>query len=85
MKFVEIYKLQDDSSQAVLATCSLIDNKIVCEGNEDFVKNLEIDGILDYTSEQRKRLFFSDGLKFLEQLPNNFKSGYLLVSEIKDD
>ena len=41
MEFVEIYKTQNNGSQKILATCRLIDNKVVCKGDEIFVKNLE--------------------------------------------
>lgn len=83
MQFVEIYKTQNDGSQKVLATCRLVDNKVVCEGDEIFIKNLKQDGILDYSQSSRQKLFSKDGLKFLKQLQNNFRSGYLNASEIK--
>lgn len=83
MEFVEIYKTQNNGSQKILATCRLIDNKVVCKGDEIFVKNLEKGGILDYTSSPRQKLFPKHGLKFLQQLQNNFRSGYLIASDIK--
>lgn len=84
MSFVEIYKLQNDGSQTVLATCALSGESVKCQGDEIFVKNLEQEGIRDYTSETAEKLFPKDGLKFLEQLQNNFKSGYLNASEVKE-
>jgi len=83
MKFVEFYKLQNDGSQQVIATCKLQNNDVVCEGDDVFVQNLTRDGILDYSNPQ-VRLFPKDGFRFLEQLKYNFKSGYLNASEIKE-
>lgn len=85
MKYIEIYKLKNDGTQEIIAICSLKENKVVCQGDENFVKSLEEDGILDYSSSSSfKKLFPKDGLKFLEQLKFNFKSGYLNASDIKD-
>lgn len=85
MKYVEIYKLQNDGSQKVLATCVLQKDTIVCSGEEIFVNNLLKEGISDYSQTSSKKLFPKDGVHFLEQLKYNFKSGYLTASEIKDD
>lgn len=84
MEYVEIYKLQNDGSQKILAVCKLIGDQIICEGDEVFIKNLTEEGIFDYMSgEARIKLFPKDGRKFLEQLKFNFKSGYLNASDIK--
>jgi hypothetical protein len=84
MPKVEIYKLNNDGSQTIIATCALDGEKVVCEGeNKTFIDNLEKDGITDHSSEERKKLYPKDGLKFLEQLQYNFKSGYLNASEVK--
>ena len=86
MKYVEFYKLQNDGSQKVIATCYLNDNdEVGCEGEQTLIGNLKKEGIKDYSSQDRKgQLFFKDGLKFLEQLKFNFTSGYLNASEIKE-
>ena len=83
MQFVEIYKLNNDGTQRVIAVCTLKDGGVVCEGEKIFVENLARDGIVDRSLKERKLLYPMDGLKFLEQLPRNFKSGYLNASEIK--
>lgn len=83
MAFVEIYKLQNDGSQKTVVVCRLVGEEAKCEGNEAFVQNLEKGGIFDYKSPAKERLFPKDGLRFLEQLQNNFKSGYLNASEVK--
>lgn len=85
MKFVEIYRFKKADSPKMLAVCKLIDGNVVCEGDETFIKNLETDGIFDYSEKSQKKLFFKDGLRFLCQLKYNFKSGYLLASEIKEN
>lgn len=86
MSKVEIYKLNNDGTQKIIVTCRLVDKKVVCNGeNKTFVNNLLEDGIIDYSLEGRKKLYPKDGLKFLEQLQYNFKSGYLNASEIKND
>ena len=47
------------------------------------VENLKAEGIKNYADESGdSRLFFKDGLKFLEQLKFNFKSGYLNASDV---
>ena len=85
MPKVEIYKLNNDGTQTTIATCKLDGDKVVCEGeNKVFIENLEKDGITDYSGDERKIFFPKDGLKFLEQLKYNFKSGYLNASEIKE-
>jgi hypothetical protein len=68
-----------------MAVFRLKKNEAVCESsNEVFVENLKRDGIIDYSSSENKRLFFSDGRKFLEQLKFNFRSAYLSSSGIID-
>lgn len=82
MPKVEIYKLNNDGSQIVLATCRLVGSEVICEGDEVFVNNLKNEGIIDYSSAKRTKLYFKDGRKFLEQLKYNFKSGYLNASDV---
>lgn len=85
MKYVEIYKLQNDGREMVIATCRLTDDGFVrCEGDEPFVQNLTLKGIEDYSKEGGENLYPKDGIRFLEALGNNFRSGYLMASEIKE-
>ena len=86
MKYVELYKLQNDGSQKTIATCSLDEKgEVQCSGDDILVENIKKRGIKDYSSQYKKvQLFFKDGLKFLEQLKFNFTSGYLNASEIKE-
>ncbi|MFA5830971.1 MAG: hypothetical protein WC878_04035 [Candidatus Paceibacterota bacterium] len=82
MKYVEIYKLQNDGSQTVFATCKFVDGTIVIEGDQKFADFATNEGIRNYTSDGEKKLFPKDGILFLEQLRYNFKSGYLNASEV---
>lgn len=88
MKYVELYKLHNDGSQKVIATCYLNDNgEVECEGDQTLTENLKREGIKDYSktnSINLSKLFFKDGLKFLEQLKFNFTSGYLNASDVKE-
>ena len=80
MKYVEIYKLQNDGSQTVLATCKLADDVVVFEGDTKFAEYVVKEGIRNYNGSGK--LFPKDGLAFLEQLKYNFKSGYLNASDV---
>ena len=84
MPFAEIYKLKNDGSQEVIAVCGLVEGTVKCEGEGVFIQNLEQNGILDYSQTPSQKLFPKDGLRFLEQLKRNFKSGYLNASEVKE-
>lgn len=84
MKYAELYKLNNDGTQSVIAICNLVDQNVICEGSEALIENLCSEGIFDYSSQKHEKLFFQDGVKFLEQLQYNFKSGYLNASEIKE-
>lgn len=83
MKFVEIYKIQNDGTQRVIAVCKLVSEAVVCEGEKPLIENLER-GILDDSKDALKKLFPKDGISFLERLPFVFTSGYLNASEVKE-
>ena len=88
MKYVELYKLQNDGSQKIIATLYLNDGgEVECEGDPTLAENLKREGIKGYSDADRNipsKLFFKDGLKFLEQLKFNFTSGYLNASDVKE-
>ena len=86
MKHVEIYKLQNDGEQKIIAICHLNDEGVViCEGDQTFVKNLGKEGVLDYGNlETKNKLFPKDGVKFLENLKHAFRSGYLIATDIQE-
>ncbi len=84
MKFVEIYKLQNDGSQKTIVTFRLDEDKIVADGDEIFIGNVKERGIINYSKEGAEKFGFDDGILFLEQLQFNFKSGYLNASKIKE-
>ena len=86
MKFVQIYKLQNDGDQKVIVTCKLTDSGIVCDGDPIFIKNLEKDGIRDYSNKELRddKLFLKDGIRFLENLKFAFRSGYLVATDTQE-
>lgn len=86
MKYVNIYKLQNNGEQEVIATCRLNDEGVVvCEGNRVFIKNLEEEGIFDYDNmETKHKLSLKDGVKFLENLKHSFRSGYLVATDVQE-
>ncbi len=84
MKKVEIYKLNNDGKQTVIAVCNLAGDKAICEGDENLVANLEREGVRNYTGGAPEQLYPKDGLEFLKQLKYAFKSGYLNASDVKE-
>jgi hypothetical protein len=84
MKYVEIYKLQNNGDQTIIATCKLVDNTVLCEGDTIFTQNLQNDGIASYTNQSTQSLFPKDGLLFLENLQYTFRSGYLMATSVKE-
>lgn len=80
MKYVNFYNLGKDGSQIITARCSFVDDRVVCEGDTDLVNSLEKDGII--CRSERTRIFPKDGLVFLEQLANNYKSAYLSATDV---
>lgn len=86
MASVEIYKLQDNGEEKVIAVCKLTpEGGVVCEGEEIFVKNLTGEGIRDYSDmEKPQKLFPKDGRKFLENLKYAFRSPYLSATDIQE-
>ncbi|HRN96342.1 MAG TPA: hypothetical protein PLD54_02765 [Candidatus Levybacteria bacterium] len=85
MKTVEIYQLSDQGEQKVIAVCSLTEETVLCEGDESFVNHLSQNGITDYSQTPRITIFPDAGLHFLEQMKNNFSSGYINASDILDN
>jgi hypothetical protein len=85
MKFVKIYKIQNDGTQRVAVTCKIYDETVVCEGDEVLIENLEREGVWDDSVVPPKKLFPKDGIKFLERLRFTFASGYLNASEVKEE
>ena len=85
MAKVEIYKLNDDGSQSVIATCRLVNNKVVCYGYKSLDDYLSNVGIYDYSTTPPQQIFPSHGSKFLQQLKYNFSSGYFNATEVIDE
>jgi len=85
MSRVEIYRLKKGGVQEVVAEFSLVDNKAVGKGNEQFVKRLETEGVLDKAAKPPAKVFPTDGSRFLQSLKSHFNSGYLTASEVIED
>ncbi len=79
MKKVEIYRLNGDGTQSIIALCSLKNDKVICEGDADMLRHLH-GGIEDPGTGDS--LFEKDGVRFLSALKSHFKSGYLLASDV---
>jgi hypothetical protein len=78
MKKVVFLKLQNDGSQAVIATCYNDGNAVKCEGDELLIANLTENGVR-VASRPGKKLYPADGDQFLDELPSVFNSPYLLA------
>jgi len=83
MPTVQIYKLENNGNQTIIATCHLDNDEVVCTGDLVFIENLTRDGIRDYNSSPRQKLYPKDGKKFLENLKFAFRSGYLAATDIQ--
>ena len=84
MQKVDIYQLKNENQQELVLTCKLIDGVVECEGNQKLAYHLQNEGIKDFSTEDLTIIFPKDGLKFLEQLKNNFRSAYLSATDILD-
>ena len=83
MKKVNIYKLNNDAEQVISLICIFHDNEITFEGSATkLAEKMKEEGIIDYSSRFHTKLFPSDGIKFLDQLKNNFKTPYLAATDI---
>ena len=82
MKKVEIYKLSENGAQETIVTCKLLGEIVSCEGEAKLVEYLTAKGIADYSSSTPVTLYPQDGLRFLQQLKFNFKSGYISASDV---
>jgi hypothetical protein len=78
-QLVEIYKLQNDGTQTVIVTAQLSGSEVTFEGDPELIKSLA-SGIIDY--ETRGSLLPTAGLRYLQQLQYNFRSGYLNASAV---
>lgn len=85
MPKVNIFKLDSTGQQNLLVVCELINGLVEITGDEGFAHNLRENGIQSYTGNQNTLLFPSDGRLFLEQLKFNFKSGYLMATDVLEN
>ena len=86
MKYVEIYKLQNNGEQIRILKCFLSFNIVEFDkGDKQIIKNLNSNGIKNYLNKSPTILYPKDGLLFLENMRFNFNSGYLNASTVKDE
>ena len=81
---LEIVRVNLGTEDKVYATCGLDkDGKVILEGDDHFISRLRDEGIRNYESEDPKaKVYPSDGINFLRQLPRYFKNPpYLSVRE----
>ncbi len=90
-KQVEIYKIIDGSQQCILRLLLSQDGNMIYEfpfsenEGQRLVQKLKEKGIKNYDPNATKNsLYPVDGMLFLQQLKNNFHSGYLNATEIMD-
>lgn len=83
MPYVEIYKLNNDGDQKVIAICELVDQNVSCRGDQALIDNLNKAGIINQASILYEVIYPKDGALFLANFKYNFTSGYLNASDIK--
>lgn len=85
MAKVEIQKINGAGMPIRVAVCELVDQTVVCTGDEAFVRTIQEEGITHYGTKPRTKVFPSSGRDFLELLKRNFDSPYLYASAISGD
>lgn len=70
-----IYGIDKQAKEFVKATCTLEGEKVICTGEEVFVKNLISRGV--HHDGLKKNVYPKDGQVFLDALPQHYNSGYL--------
>jgi hypothetical protein len=81
MKYVEVYKLDENGNQQVVAVCKLIENKVQCQGEKALVSKL-VSKPLILQGDKIKQVSPKDGELFLHALSQTFDSGYYQSSNI---
>ncbi len=85
--FVELFELDRDAQQKKIATFRLTEESgvVEIEGNHEhaIIKSIQWEGIFDYKYARPGKLYPYDGMNFLENLKYQFRSGYLLATDVK--
>lgn len=86
--FVELFELDHNANQKKIATFKLLEGegggvKIEGDNNHPVVGGIMGEGIFDYKFARPGKLYPYDGMNFLENLKYQFRSGYLLATEVK--
>ena len=87
--FVDLFELDRDAQQKKIATFKLSEGdegkvEIDCDSNNPVVENIKGEGIFDYKYARPGKLYPYDGMSFLENLKYQFRSGYLLATDVKE-
>lgn len=84
---VELFELDHDANQKKIATFKLTEENgvVEIEGNHEhaIIKSIQWEGIFDYKYARPGKLFLQDGINFLENLKYQFRSGYLLATDVQ--
>lgn len=86
--YVELFELDRDAQQKKIATFKLLEERgstveIECEHEHPVLASIQFEGIFDYKYARPGKLYPYDGLSFLENLKYQFRSGYLLATDVK--
>ena len=86
--FVELYELDRDANQKKIATFKLLEEnggmvEIECDHEHPVITSIQFEGIFDYKYAHPGKLYPQDGMSFLENLKYQFRSGYLLATDVK--
>lgn len=85
--FVELFELDSKANQKKIATFRLTEESSVVQidgdHNHRIIESIQGEGILDYKYARPGKLYPYDGMKFLENLKYQFRSGYLLATDVE--
>jgi len=89
MEKVLLYRLNSEAKQEKIAEFCLNESGVVEVAGEEIVnpvaRGILQRGIGNYSSEGPEQLMPEDGRKFLEQMRHNFKSGYLIATDVEGE
>ena len=86
--FVELFELNHNLQQKKIATFKLSEGdsgSIEIDGDVDHPTVLSVsrEGVFDHKYARPGKLYLYDGMVFLENLKYNFRSDYLLATDVK--
>ena len=86
--FVDLFELDHNADQRKIATFKFSESdggdvEIEGDDNNPILENIKGEGIFDYKYARPGKLYPYDGMSFLENLKYQFRSGYLLATDVK--